>query len=191
MEDFVPPLTRAYAQDGDAAKGQGVIPDMSFLPRVTAATREKVSREFDDLGPSACTEQVVQVLRQSNPELLDIASKCARDVGPAMETMIGFAMFLRLVIVEALSAGEGLEPDSLPRVAPDTRDRLVEAIDRQGEEAFTMEALDHLERSNPELLQMAHAFALRHSDYLRLMQGFALLYRSLSLQQSADRAGFH
>jgi hypothetical protein len=172
-------------------KGEGVIPDMSFLPRVTAATREKVSREFDDLGPSACTKKVVRFLRRSNPELLDIASKCARDVGPPGTTMTGFAMFLRLVIVESLAAGVVLEPDSLPRVAPETRDRLVETIDRQGEEAFTMEALDHLERSNPELLQMAHAFASRHSDYLRLMQGFALLYRSLSLQQSADRVGFH
>jgi hypothetical protein len=164
---------------------------MSFLPRVTAATREKVSREFDELGPSACTEEVVRFLRWSNPELLDIASKCARDVGPAARTMVGFAMFFRLVMVESLSEGDGLESDPLPRVAPGTRDRLVKKIDRQGEEAFTMEAIDHLERNNPELLQAAHDFASEHPDYLRLMQGFALLYQSLSLQQSADRARFH
>src|ERR1700736_1285963 len=135
---------------------------MSSLPRVSTTTRERVSREFDDLGPSACTDQVVQFLRRGNPELLDIASRCALDVGPAAKTMVGFAMFCRLLMVESASAEGGIQLNPLPRVAPETRDRLVRSIDQKGPEAFTKEALQQLERSNPELLQMAHGFASRH-----------------------------
>jgi hypothetical protein len=75
-----------------------------------------------------------------------------------------------------------------PRVTPDTRDLIVKQIDQKGTEAFTMECIDDLEATNPELLQMAHNFASRHRDYLGVMQGFALLYKSLVLQTSADRA---
>ena len=47
---------------------------MSSLPRVSATTRERVSREFDDLGPSACTDQVVQFLAEHGARL-DIKDK--------------------------------------------------------------------------------------------------------------------
>ena len=48
---------------------------MSVLPRVTELTRERISREFDDLGPDACMAEIQADLRQHNPELLDMASR--------------------------------------------------------------------------------------------------------------------
>jgi hypothetical protein len=164
---------------------------MSSLPRVSAGTRERVSREFDDLGPAACTTQVVQVLERDNPELLDMITKCVRDIGRAGNTMAGFAMFYRLLVAEMSYGSGGLKVYRLPRVEAKTRDLLVKKIDAQGPEAFVMDAVDDLEKNNPDLLQMAHIFASRHSDYLRMMQGFALIYRSLVLQLSADRARLH
>ena len=50
---------------------------MSVLPRVTELTRERISREFDDLGPDACMAEIKADLRQHNPELLDMASRWA------------------------------------------------------------------------------------------------------------------
>ena len=38
---------------------------------------------------------------------------------------------------------------------------------------------------------MAHSFASRHKDYLGIMQGFALLYKSLVVQSSVDRIYLH
>jgi hypothetical protein len=163
---------------------------MSSLPRVSAGTRERVSREFDDLGPAACIAQVVQLLEHDNPELLDMIARCVRDVGESGKAMAGFAMFYRLLLVE-LSAASSAPNRRLPRVAPKTRDLVVRRIDQRGDDAFVMEAIADLEESNPELLQMAHTFASRHPDYLRIMQGFALVYRSLALQLSADRAHLH
>jgi hypothetical protein len=164
---------------------------MSFLPRVTATTRERVTREFDDHGPRVCTDQVVHSLERSNPEILDMILKCARDVGNPAKMIIGFAMFYLLLMMEASSGGDGGGLQQLPRVSADTRDLLVRKIDEQGPEAFVMEAVENLERDNPELLQMAHAFAANHEEYLRIMQGFALMYQSLVLQLSADRSRLH
>lgn len=164
---------------------------MSFLPRVTAATRERVAREFDDHGPRVCTDQVVRSLERSNPEILDMILKCARDVGEPAKIMVGFAMFYLLLMMEASSAGEGGGLEPLPRVSADTRDLLVRKIDEQGADGFVIEAIEVLERDNPELLQMAHAFASDYEEYLRIMQGFALMYQSLVLQFSADRARMH
>jgi hypothetical protein len=164
---------------------------MSSLPRVSEITREQVAREFDDFGPAACTARLVQYLERGDPELLDMILRCANDVGHASKIMTGFAMFYRLLLVEASSAQGGTELNPLPRVSPDTRDELVRKIDEQGPEAFAMETIDQLERNNPELLQMAHRFASTHHDYLRTMQGFALLYQSLLSQLSADRTRLH
>lgn len=163
---------------------------MSSLPRVTAATREQIVMEFDNCGPVARTERVVRALERSNPEFLDIALKCARDVGEPNKIMVGFVMFYRLLEAEALLPEAAIELP-LPRVTPQTRDFLVRKIDEQDVEGFVMSALESLERDNPELLQMAHAFASRQQDYLRVMQGFALLYQSLVTQLSADRAHLH
>ncbi len=38
---------------------------------------------------------------------------------------------------------------------------------------------------------MAHNFASLHADYLRLMQGFGLLYKSLVVQSAAERRLLH
>ena len=48
-----------------------------------------------------------------------------------------------------------------------------------------------LEESNPELLQMAHNFAAGLKNYLHVIQGFALLYRSLLVQSQAERGSLH
>lgn len=117
--------------------------------------------------------------------------KWAQNVGQPDKTIVGFAMFYRLLAVESSLAVGGPELHTLPRVAPETRDLLVRKIDEEGPEGFALEAISHLEQNNPELLQMVHAFASRHSNYLGVMQGFALLYQALVLQLSGDRARVH
>jgi hypothetical protein len=62
----------------------------------------------------------------------------------------------------------------VPRVTVKTRALFVAEIDEKGTDAFTMEAIDELEKTNPELLQMAHNFASTLGNYLHAMQGFAL-----------------
>jgi hypothetical protein len=167
---------------------------MSALPRVAEHTREQICREFDDLGPAACVQGIIRNLAADNPELLDMARKCANDVGTPAQIMVGFGMFYRLLIAQATAAldplpeaRDGLRLNPLPRVTPQTRAMVVTTIDRKGAEAFTRDAIAELERNNPELLQMAHDFASRHGNYLGVMQGFALLYASLVAQSAADR----
>jgi hypothetical protein len=160
---------------------------MGELPRVSALTRERIALEFDDRGPEACMAEITRDLYENNPELLGIARRCAADTANAEKALLGFGMFYRVLASEwPTSAGVTLSP--LPRVTADTLDALVEEIDEQGSETFTMESLDVLERSNPELLAMAHTLASAHREYLGIMQGFALVYRSLALQSAADRA---
>jgi len=169
---------------------------MSALPRVEEATHEGVSREFDDRGPAACVAQIMEGLRTNNPELLDIATRCARDLGDSGELVLGFAMFYRVLVAQAAAggpaaAGEGLLLDPLPHVTPETRARIAREIDHDGTESFTRRALDELERTNPELLRLAHRFAERQRDYLGAIQGFALLYACLAAQLAADRSQPH
>ncbi len=171
---------------------------MSWLPRVAEQTRERISREFDNLGPDACLSEIARDLRANNPELLDMAAKCARDVGNQAQVMVGFGMFYRLLVAQssaavppAPQAGGARALDALPRVTPQTRDLVVKQIERQGSETFTRRSIEELERGNPELLQMAHNFSSRHKDYLGTMQGFALLYACLATQAAADRASLH
>jgi hypothetical protein len=160
---------------------------MSALPRVTEITRERIAREFDRLGPDACMAEITENLKQHNPELLDMILKCAIDLGNRSKVMQGLGMFYRLLITQSWAdAGKSL-PNLLPRITAETRDLIVRQIDEKGSEAFTMECIEDLEESNPELLQMAHNFASRHTDYLGVMQGFTLLYRSLVVQSAADR----
>jgi hypothetical protein len=54
-----------------------------------------------------------------------------------------------------------------------------------------MEIIADLEQNNPELLRMAHDFAEGQLDYLLVMQGFALFYKSLIDQSAADRCRLH
>ena len=163
---------------------------MSSLPRVTESTRERIAREFDDFGPDACMAKITAHLRRDNPEILDMANRCAADVGDAPKAMLGFGMFYRLLVAQAIG-GDQLLMSPLPRITPDTRDIIVTEIDEKGPDAFTFEAVEDLERNNPELLQMAHNFALRQSDYVGVMQGFALLYKSLVLEAARERGSLH
>ena len=150
---------------------------MSLLPRVSESTRERVCRQMDDLGPVACTEDVMDRLRRENPELLDIARNCAADVGDAARAMTGLGMFYALLLAE-MPASERL-PHPLPRVTGETRDEIVREIDATGVEAFTNAAIDEMERTNPELLHTAHSLSSAHRNYVGMMLGFALVYRCL------------
>ena len=132
--------------------------------------------------------EMIKHLEQYNPELLDMATKCAADLGNQRKAMVGFSMFYRLLMVQGSSAGM---LSALPRVTEETRARLVAEIDENGPEAFTMDAVAKLQESNPELLQMAHNFASGLGNYLLAMQGFALLYKALLLQTTSQRAMLH
>lgn len=160
---------------------------MSFLPRVTELTREFVSRQFDDLGPEACMEEIMACLTRENPEFLEMARNCAADIGDAPRIMVGFGMFYQLMVSQSANAVGRSVMHALPSVTAMTRHALVREIDTEGIEAFTIRAIGILERTNPELMQMAHGFALRQRDYLRVMQGFALLYRSLDAQAATEK----
>lgn len=164
---------------------------MSVLPRVTELTRERISREFDDLGPDACMAEIKADLRQHNPELLDMALRWAGDGSEAGSLMTAFGMFYRLLTAEALAPLGSSALNPLPRVSIEVRDTIVDSIDHSGTEAFTRDAIDNLEAANPELLQMAHGYASRRPDYGRTMQGFALLHEALLIQSRRDRASRH
>ena len=166
---------------------------MSLLPRVTEKARELVAREFDTRGPDVCVEEIIEHLEKDNPELLNMAAKCAADLGSPARAMMGFAMFYRLLAVRLPTpAAAGAAPMlTLPRVSAKTRAMLVAEIDQNGAEVFTRAAIADLEEGNPELLQMAHGFASGSGNYLLAMQGFALLYRSLVLQSAAERIRLH
>jgi hypothetical protein len=166
---------------------------MSLLPRVTEKARELVALEFDTRGPDVCVEEIIEHLEKDNPELLNMAAKCAADLGSPARAMMGFAMFYRLLAVRLPTpAAAGAAPMlTLPRVSAKTRAMLVAEIDQNGAEVFTRAAVAELEEGNPELLQMAHGFASGSGNYLLAMQGFALLYRSLVLQSAVERFRLH
>jgi hypothetical protein len=73
---------------------------MSFLPRVTEKARELVARDFDARGPDVCLAEIVTHLEQHNPEILDMAVKCAADSGNPHKVLLGFSMFYRLLVVQ-------------------------------------------------------------------------------------------
>lgn len=171
---------------------------MASLPRVGNLTRERVSRELDDRGPDACRAEITQDLEANNPELLDIAVRCARDVGDFARIMTGFCSFYRALTLEARSAlgpaadAQGALPlNLLPRVSPETRAGIVKQIDAAGSEAFTRATLSELERDNPELLIMWQNFAENQRDYAGVMQGFTLLYAALSAEAAQERGALH
>lgn len=159
---------------------------MSPLPVVTPITRERIAREFDDRGPEACVAEVLTDLQRNNPELLDMAMKWSSSLKNSPRAMTEFGMFYRLILAPALPDTGEMLLHPLPRVTADTRDLIVRQIDEAGSEAFTLAIVEDLEQSNPELLQMAHAFASREPDYLPVMQGFALLYKALIDQAASD-----
>jgi hypothetical protein len=130
-------------------------------------------------------------LRRNNPELFDMIARCAHSLGDYRRIMVGFGMFYRLLLAPATPCDERALLSPLPRVTAQTREMIVRLIDNQGSEAFTLEIIEGLEADNPELLQMAHGFASWQTNYLLVMQGFALFYKSLIDQFSADMASLH
>jgi hypothetical protein len=170
---------------------------MSSLPRVTPLTRERVAREFDDRGPEVCRTEITLELEANNPELLDMAARCARDVGNFARVMTGFCMFYRVLAAQAragLDASSDLDEQQLsllPRVSPATRAAIVLRIDALGSQEFTRETATELEHNNPELLLMSDNFASDHSDYGGVMQGFTLLYACLLAEAARQRGALH
>jgi hypothetical protein len=159
---------------------------MSMLPRVTDPTRERISREFDNLGPDACMADIRRDLDRHNPELLDMAMRWAGEGKEGRKLLTAFGMFYRLLAAEASAPLESGPLSPLPEVSPETRDRIVARVSRIGDEQFCREAIGNLEAANPELLQMAHGFASGRRDYARTMQGFALLHEALLIQSQSD-----
>lgn len=164
---------------------------MSVLPCGTQPTRERISREFDDLGPDVCMVDIRKDLDRHNPELLDMAIKWAREAKDGERLLTAFGMFYRLLAAEALAPLEPRALSPLPRVSSATRDAVVARIDRIGDEEFSREALNNLEAANPEILQMAHNLASQRGDYSHTMQGFALLHEALLAQWKSDRRTPH
>ena len=163
---------------------------MSFIPRVTEKAREPVARDFDACGRDVCMAEIVAHLERQNPEVLDMAAKCAADAGDPRKLLLGFGVFYRLIVQlpAQTSTATTITP---PRVSAETRALLAAEVDEMGTEAFTVNAIAELQESNPELLQMAHNFAANLENYLHVMQGVALLYRSLLMQSQAERATLH
>src|ERR1700727_1315676 len=101
---------------------------MSTLPRVAESTREQISREFDDLGPDACVAEISAHLRNNNPEWLQMAAKCAADIGDERRIMGGYCMFYRLLVAQ-MPSSYAFRPASgvpgvlnpLPRITARTR----------------------------------------------------------------------
>ena len=159
-----------------------------MLPLVTTQTREKTARELDDRGPDSCMLETLHELRDTNPEVLDMAEKCAASFGSrAKAILLELLIFYRLLRAEHQAMDPRLRLLApFPRVSRQTRDRLLEQIDSTGEQAFTSTAVEDFEKFNPELLLMAHNSATRCGEYLPMIQGFALIYRALSEQAAAD-----
>lgn len=162
---------------------------MSTLPRVDNITWEKISREFDERGPELCRTEIIRDLEVNNPEILDMAERCARDVGDFDRIMNGFCMFYRLLNAEGGASHHS--SSMLPRVSALTRAMVADRIDRIGSAEFTRQSIRALERDNPELLRMGHSFAEAQSDYAGVIQGFALLYACLLAEVAQQRGALH
>jgi hypothetical protein len=98
---------------------------LNMLPRVTGRARERVAREFDDLGPDVCMNSIIRDLQQHNPELLDMASKWANDVGAADRIITAFGTFYRILSAETLLPLEPRAVSPLQRVSADTRGLIL------------------------------------------------------------------
>ena len=125
--------------------------------------------------------EILDELLVHNPHYLEMAARCARDAGDARRILTGFGMFYRILALGAREHG-----GALPRITPETRDAIAAMIGEFGDEQFVLLATETLRQENPCLLQMADGFASRHLDYLRIMQGFTLLYKALSAQAVID-----
>lgn len=155
---------------------------MAVLPLVHEIYWERVARDFDDVGPEACMTEIVDELLAHNPHYLEMALRCVADLNDPEAVMTGFAMFYRILALDARDRG-----GAVPRITAETRDVVSALIGEFGEERFLLLATETLHDQNPWLLQMADSFASRHPDHLAIMQGFALLYKCLAAQAASNR----
>src|SRR6202167_1857776 len=122
---------------------------MSMLPRVTDPTRERISREFDSLGPDVCMAGIRRDLDRHNPQLLDMAVKWAGEGKEGKKLFTAFGMFYRLLAAEASALLESDALSPLPQVSPEKRERVFARIARVGEAQCCGEAIGNLETANP------------------------------------------
>ena len=167
---------------------------VSFGLRPTdEVTLERIYREFDRRGPEPCVAEVIADLRRNNPEFLNMAQKWIASFED-QRIIWYFAMFYRVLIAPIVPDSIRPTISPIPRVTAATREVIVCTIDDDGAERFTKETIDMLERNDPVLLQMVHCVATtpeRNGRYLQVMQGFALLYRSLVVQSVAEHTVLH
>jgi hypothetical protein len=100
-------------------------------------------------------------------------------------------MFYRLITHPWPPADAPSTLSPLPRVTPETRDRLVAAIERDGSEAFILGIIVQLERQNPDLLRALHSLASQLPDAFKLTQGLALFYQAVAMEAAGGRAASH
>ena len=74
--------------------------------------------------------EMIEHLQKHNPEFLDMAARCAADLGTPAKAMVGFSMFYRLLMAQSLAGAGTRTLTLLPRVSAETRDLLVAHIDR-------------------------------------------------------------
>jgi hypothetical protein len=118
---------------------------MSLLPRVTELVREQVAQDFDRLGSDACIAEIIEGLRQDDPEIFDMISSCVIDLGSKI--MQGLGMFYRLLIAQCW-----VDVGSICRIcflASPWLPAIVKEIDEKGIEIFTMECIRDIEETNP------------------------------------------
>src|ERR1700720_2960576 len=112
---------------------------MSLLPRVTEKARELIARELDARGPDVCMAEIIEHLERHNPELLDMAARCAADLKDPGKAMVGFGVFLRPVPAEFPLPRRRSCLNPLARRGGGTGAAPVGEIDEKGAAAFPRE----------------------------------------------------
>jgi hypothetical protein len=67
----------------------------------------------------------------------------------------------------------------LPRVTEKARELIAREFDARGPDACMAEIIEHLERHNPELLDMAAKWGADLENPAKAMLGFGMFYRLL------------
>jgi hypothetical protein len=78
---------------------------------------------------------------------------------------------------------------SLPRVTEKAREQVAREFDARGPDACMAEIIGHLERHNPELLDMATKWASDFGNPEKAMVGFGIFYQLLIAQFPPVGAG--